>query len=421
MENYKKNQQRYLILGAIIVVFIFVVLPLGVKTGTIPISKGFRGTLAKILPDVLLPPESKETTSTAAAGNQASQKKGSKGKSGSKTGGTSGEATETPSGPYAPPTSTLPNDFIVFVSERDGNREIYGMSSMGKNVLNLSQNPTPEFLPRLAPSKTAIMFVRGDQSDSEIVIMNIDGSNKHQITVDAPVEIFPKWSPNGAKIAYLAKKDFETTLYVIDTDGGNQRKLADGGVITSFSWSPDSQKVAYAQTALDNKSRSTYLVNIDGTDKVKLTGEVGAFDDNPTWFPTGGKVAFVSSSEKTSHQPYLYVVNEDGTDKRTLRGSPTQRFIFSPDGLRIAFEGGEPENSYIGVMNTDGSSEMALTTPTQGQSQIPFMWSSDNSSILLVIYPGGESGTSSDIYIVNSQTKALNRLTTTGRDSQPDW
>lgn len=411
---------RYIVLTALVVAFILIILPLGIKTGTIPISKGFRRSLARIVPEILLPPEAKETTSTASAGSQTPPQKGSK-KSGSKTGVTSEGTAEAPPGPYAPPTATLPNDFIVFVSERDGNREIYRMSSTGQSVVDLSQNPAPEFLPQLAPSKTAIMYVRGDVSGSEIVIMKIDGSDKRQITIDQPAEIFPKWAPNGGKIAYIAKKGLKAMLYVMDPDGGNRKKLVEGGLITSFSWSPDSRMIAYAQTDLDNKSRSIYLINIDGTDKVKLTGETGSFDDNPVWLPTGGKIAFISTSDKTSQQPYLYLINEDGTDKRTLRGKPTQKFAISPDGLRVAFTGGEPQNSYIGIMNTDGSNEIALTAPKEGQMQLPSLWSSDNTSLLCVFYPAGISGVTSNIYVVNAQTKEIRQLTNTGRDYQPDW
>lgn len=406
-----------MILAVLIAVFVFLVVPMGIKTGTIPISKGFRNTLARILPDILLPPASEGATKTASA----QPGKGAKAKEGKQGAGATEETTPTQSPTYPPPDTPLSNDFIVFVSERDGNREIYTMDSTGQNQVNISLNPAPEFLPQLAPSKTVIMYVRGDASDSEIVVMPLDGSTKNQITIDAPAEIFPKWAPNGSKIAYIAKQDFKSALYVIDPDGGHERKVAEGGIITSFSWSPDSQMLAYAQTALDNKSRSVYLVNIEGTEKVKLTGEVGAFDDNPAWFPTGGKIAFTSSSGRTSYQPYLYVVNEDGTDRRTLRGSPTQRFIFSPDGLKIAFASGEPDNSFIGIMNSDGTQESSLTTAVSGQAQAPFHWSSDGIAILFVIYPGGTNSSSSDIYTVNVLTKAVNRLTTTGRDYQPNW
>ncbi len=49
---------------------------------------------------------------------------------------------------------------IVFVSDRDGNPEIYSMTSIGTQQTNLSQGAAEDFDPSWSPDGRKVVFVR---------------------------------------------------------------------------------------------------------------------------------------------------------------------------------------------------------------------------------------------------------------------
>src|SRR4249919_2472787 len=74
-----------------------------------------------------------------------------------------------------PPTCT--NCKIVFVSDRDGNAEIYSCNADGSNISRLTNNAGIDDQPAWSPDRSHIAFVSDRTGHSEIYIMNADGSN----------------------------------------------------------------------------------------------------------------------------------------------------------------------------------------------------------------------------------------------------
>jgi hypothetical protein len=71
---------------------------------------------------------------------------------------------------------------ITFLSERDGNREIYSMNADGSAQTNLSQSLADEKAHAWSPDGTKIAFLR--QNDNHLYVMNADGTGVGQLTAD---------------------------------------------------------------------------------------------------------------------------------------------------------------------------------------------------------------------------------------------
>jgi DNA-binding winged helix-turn-helix (wHTH) protein/Tol biopolymer transport system component len=59
-------------------------------------------------------------------------------------------------------------------------------------------------------------------------------------------------SPDGSRIAYLAVAESDNELWSMDSDGANPRKIATakpGGYFGGTAWSPDTQRIAYVESA----------------------------------------------------------------------------------------------------------------------------------------------------------------------------
>src|SRR5437016_4483694 len=65
---------------------------------------------------------------------------------------------------------------IAFVSNRDGNNEIYVMDANGSGVTRLTNNAAGDSGPAWSPDGTQIAFSSSRDGNAEIYAMNADGS-----------------------------------------------------------------------------------------------------------------------------------------------------------------------------------------------------------------------------------------------------
>src|SRR4029077_20468146 len=99
-----------------------------------------------------------------------------------------------------------------------------------------------------------ILFVTNRDGNWEIYAMNADGSDPRNLTRDPGNDgglggtAGATWSPDGRKIAFTSTRDSHDDdnpdLYVMNPDGSGIRKVTHtSGVEYLLSWSPDSRKI----------------------------------------------------------------------------------------------------------------------------------------------------------------------------------
>jgi Tol biopolymer transport system component len=148
------------------------------------------------------------------------------------------------------------NGRIVFVSDRNGNKEIYSAAADGSDPLRLTTNIAADTDPVYSPDGQKIAFTRG----LDIWVMNADGSGQVAITGIEGPDNQPAWSPDGTQIAYISNHSTSgggTTgpqLFVKNADKlAVPRQVTASGSGTGASrtpaWSPAGDQIAYANTA----------------------------------------------------------------------------------------------------------------------------------------------------------------------------
>ncbi|MBI2448752.1 PD40 domain-containing protein [Candidatus Pacearchaeota archaeon] len=84
---------------------------------------------------------------------------------------------------------------IAFVSQRDGNHEIYTMNPDGTEQRRLTNNNAEDMYPSWSPDGKKIVFESDRDGNYEIYIMNSDGSEQADLTNNKDWDWMPSWSP----------------------------------------------------------------------------------------------------------------------------------------------------------------------------------------------------------------------------------
>ena len=149
--------------------------------------------------------------------------------------------------------------FLVYTGQRNGEFDIYKISSKGGEEVRLTTAKGLDDGPEYSPDGRFIYFNSNRTDTMQIWRMKPDGSDQQQITNDEYNNWFPHVSPDGRWIIFLSfSKEVSPSdhpfykqvyLRLMPATGGNQRVVAyvygGQGTINVPSWSPDSKRVAF--------------------------------------------------------------------------------------------------------------------------------------------------------------------------------
>ena len=114
---------------------------------------------------------------------------------------------------------------IAFVSQRDGNAEIYVMNADGTGTTRVSSDPQPDGRPSFMPDGQSLVFHSSRTAGKqEIWAVNVDGTALTQLTRDS-VNSSPAVSPDGQIIAYVSTRNKDGDIWLMNRDGTNQRQF----------------------------------------------------------------------------------------------------------------------------------------------------------------------------------------------------
>jgi Tol biopolymer transport system component len=284
-------------------------------------------------------------------------------------------------GGISPTPVPVANGLIAYASLQSGNYDIWTAFEDGRRVDNITAESLAEDTsPAWSPDGTRIAFVSDRDGNPEIYVMNPQGTEATRLTHDPGIDQDPAWSPDGSKIAYVSGDDAD--LFVMNADGSDATRLTSGsGQDRHPTWAPDGSRIAFARLDPDiyygpgtppPPTGGIYMMKPDGADLTRLTkapeASIGV-DDWPDWSPDGSRIAFGRVGE-------IYVMDNDGSGLAKLTdseegNSPSAEPAWSPDGKKIVFErvpGGDASYE-IFTMNSDGT-DLTQTGLTAGHSGV---------------------------------------------------
>jgi Tol biopolymer transport system component/serine/threonine protein kinase/Tfp pilus assembly protein PilF len=277
------------------------------------------------------------------------------------------------------------------------------LKSTTSKVQRLTNNPASDTYPKVSPDGKKILFISNRDGNSEVYVMNIDGSNVTRLTYNTTYEGYANWSLDGKKILYESVSVSGSTndFWIMSADGSNQTKITKSDMHTSRpSLSPDGKQIVFASDK-DGKGRydfNIWVMDVDGTNLHKLT-DYEEFDSDPAWSPDGKQISFTRATQRGAFD--IMIMNADGTNQRNITNTPEVQetvAIWSPDGKQFAFARSlydTNNNLEIWMMNIDGSNLKQITN-NPAQDREP-SWTPDGKRLVFQSLRDGND----EIYITS--------------------
>jgi Tol biopolymer transport system component len=253
---------------------------------------------------------------------------------------------------FSSPVWSADGQRLAFVTNRDGNAEIYTTGPSGTPLTRITNNAAEDGTPTWSPDGTKIAFESnrdtGVTGRTQLYVMNADGTGVVNLSTSPQDDGSPAWSPDGSKIAFArGPQDGNHDIWVTSSAGGAGVPLTNSPVDEDHpDWSPDGSRIVF-QRGNSGSPAAVVVMGADGGGQAPLPLPGDA--TNPVWSPDGTRIAYAVEPELFSAAP-----DGSGATQLTFGGSATL-FARSPSWQPIPVPGGGgPPPPPTGPVDGDG-------------------------------------------------------------------
>ena len=146
-----------------------------------------------------------------------------------------------------------------------------------------------------SPDGKSVAYLSDASGEYELYTKNIKTGKVTQITADGYTWRYaPSWSPDSQKLAFA---DTNQTLWVVDVNDKKSQKVdrSKRNDITDYSWSPDSAWLVYTKT--ENTGFNSIFVHGLKTNKTQRLTSADFNDFSPVFDPKGNYMFFLSNRD----------------------------------------------------------------------------------------------------------------------------
>jgi len=262
---------------------------------------------------------------------------------------------------------------IAFVSNRDGNDELYMMDYDGANATRLTFNKVVDYSPSWSPDGKMIAYTSYQSLVPGLYILNIYEGTRTAVSLKGN-NFSPAWSSDGKKLAFCSSMDGNSEIYTADASEDNikrksfaiKRLTFNSGIDTAPSWSPTGREIVF--TSDRGGTPQIYVMDAEGSNVRRISFGGSTYLDSPAWSPAGDKIVFVARVESL-FDLYLLNIRTRQIAKLTESNARNESPSWSPDGRHIVFTSNMKDGLQIFSIDADGQNLRQLTT--KGANKLP--------------------------------------------------
>jgi len=310
-------------------------------------------------------------------------------------------------GVQAQPALSPDGRSVAFVSNRDGDYDIYVGLVSGGQLVKITHDPNLESRPCFSPDGTSIAYARLNDwglwdvwqvpalggTPRRLILNAVDpawsrdgrslayasgdpgtiwvsdptGQNARQVTKAEPPrgnDVTPRFSPDGREIAFVTRRGGPRgELNVIDLGSGEIRALThDFALAQSPAWSPDGRYLYFASSR--GGAMNIWKVKAAGGELEQITAGQGD-DLQPDVSADGSRIVFATYRESLGFAQLDLSAPPGSEPPKQLSIDPARNQIgpaYAPDGARLAYFSNLKgvENEGIWAAGADGSNPVPL-------------------------------------------------------------
>jgi TolB protein len=259
-----------------------------------------------------------------------------------------------------------------------------------------------------------IVFISDRDGNDEVYLMDYDGANQTRLTFNKVRDYMPAISPDGQKIAFTSYRETVAGLYLMDLEKRKIIPVSTRGTNFAAAFSPDGKKLAFCSTMDGNAEIYIAHLGSEGIQNIKRLTFNEAIDTSPCFSPTGREIAFVSDRGGT---PQIYIMDAEGSNVRRVSFGGTYHDApsWSPDGERLVYVSRLDNIFDLYVLNLR-TNQIIKLTESNARHESP-CWSPDGRHIVFSSNLSGQI----QIYSIDYDGTNLRRLTSQGNNKLPDW
>jgi Tol biopolymer transport system component len=305
---------------------------------------------------------------------------------------------------------------IVYSVGEVGSRDIVVARSDSGDRRIVIAGPSDDFSPVWSPDHSRIAFLTNRDGNVELYTGLMDGSSVTRVTNTGVDESQPTWSPDGQRIAYVSPDaDGAPRVYWVSfTDLLPNQLIFESNNEVDPAWSPSGTWIAFASLDENGKSEGLFLRNPDGVNRLQLSASP---DRHPLWSPDSKKLVFTSTRDG-DEEVYVLHVGATGPEGQAVRitNNPASDFspTWSPDSKRVAFISDRNESRDIFTVSDKGEDIQPLTR--NQVEELSLVWG-PTGKLVFESRPSAKS----ELFITTT-SGVQNRLSVGDvTASQPDW
>lgn len=174
--------------------------------------------------------------------------------------------------------------------------DVFKIRPDGSDLVNLTNSPGNNFMADWSPDGERIVFVSHRDGNRDLYMMNADGSNQVRLTGGGWENSLPRWSPAGSQIIFESNRAGSTYgLYLIDVPDGPTTDGAQESTVRMLTFpdfnhsTPGWAGSDWLYISSDRDSTNLinwdiYLLKADGSEIYRVTDNP-ALDRFPSWTP----------------------------------------------------------------------------------------------------------------------------------------